>query len=257
MADSSSGPRPTAPVGGKASSGTNVINQKFGPFPLWVYLLAIGVGIYAYEKNRKSSTSKGAATTPKGGTGGGTSGTQGSGAATQSAVEQTLQANVGSATSNPQWEANVESVLVGYGYPTVQVQSALNTYLAGGVLSSIQQEIVNAAIAAVGAPPSAPTAPTASTASPTVANAGTAAPASPSLATAYVPSGSGFNSGGGTADTPTAGANGADYVPVSATQLQGYTGPTYYEISPGNFQEVPQTSFGKLAPGTTIYIPSS
>ena len=155
MADSSSVP---APAGGgravpsqPASSGTNVINQKFGPFPLWVYLAAVGVGIYAYTK-RKSTT---AATTATGASADTTTGTT---AASQSAVEQTLQANVGAATTNPQWEANAEAILVGYGYPTVQVQSALNTYLAGGVLSSLQQEIVNASIEAVGSPPSPPTA---------------------------------------------------------------------------------------------------
>jgi len=138
---------PTQP----ASSGTNVLNQKYGPFPVWVYLAAVGIGLYAYEKHKGTSAS--ASTTT-----GTTPPDNGSatGVASENAVEETLQANVGAATTNPQWEANVESVLVGYGYPTVQVQSALNTYLAGGQLSSIQQEIVNAAIEAVGAPPSPP-----------------------------------------------------------------------------------------------------
>jgi hypothetical protein len=181
MTDSSSVPAPGRAIPSEpASSGTNVLNQKFGPFPLWVYIAAVGVGLYAYEKH------KGTSTTPKGTASGGASGTAGTmdatGAASESAVEQTLQANVGAPTTNPQWEANAESVLVGYGYPTVQVQSALNTYLAGGVLSSIQQEIVNATIAAVGAPPSPPTSST-STGSPTTATPPTSNPTSPTTTT--------------------------------------------------------------------------
>lgn len=167
-------PTPKAVPSQSASSGTNVLNQKFGPFPAWVYLAAVGVGIYAYTKRKGSTSSKSTTAAQSGGTTG-----DGTGAVTQSAVEQTLQANAPGATTNPQWEANAESVLVGYGYPEVQVQSALNTYLAGGVLSSIQQEIVNATIAAVGAPPSPPSSNPTSTSSPTTPPAGSSNPTPP------------------------------------------------------------------------------
>jgi hypothetical protein len=151
---------------------------------LWVYLAAVAVALYAYEKHKKAA----GAAAPVSAAGAGTATgaidpntgipySQETGAASESEVEQTLQANVQGATTNPQWEANAESVLVGYGYPDVQVQSALNTYLAGGVLSSIQQEIVNATIAAVGGPPTAPT--KTSTSSTTPSNPPTTTPAKP------------------------------------------------------------------------------
>lgn len=182
MADSSSVPGGASGGPGPAkSSAAGALNQKFGPFPLWVYLLAVGVAFYAYEKKSKSTSTS--ASTAKGTASGGTSGTSGNvaatGAASESAFENYLQGNAQLATTNPQWEANAESVLVGYGYPAVQVQSALNTYLAGGTLSSVQQEIVNAVIEAVGPPPSPPTTNPTSTASPTTAATGTASPAPP------------------------------------------------------------------------------
>ena len=177
MSDTSSMPNaPTRAVPSQpASSGTNVLNQKYGPFPVWVYLAAVGVGLYAYEKHKgtSASASTSSGTTPP------TNGAA-TGVASEGAVEQTLQANVSGATTNPQWEANAEAVLTGYGYPTVQVQSALNTYLAGGVLSSIQQEIVNATIEAVGAPPSPPSTPGTSTNSPTTPAPTTPTPSPPS-----------------------------------------------------------------------------
>lgn len=262
--DSSAGPKP-APSKAPASAGgaSSFINQKIGPFPLWVYILAVGVGFYAYEKRKgtapSASTKKGTTT---GSQNGGVNGA-GEGAAYGSAVSQTLAANAPGATTNPQWEANAETVLTGYGYPTVQVQSALNTYLAGGVLSSVQQEIVNAVIEAVGQPPSPPTSTAnASTASPTVAAAPAASPVQPSnvapapSVTDFVMSGSGYNSGN--PNDPTMNAAGQGFIPVSSdSQLSGYTGATYYEIEPGQFQQVAQTDFGKLAPGTTIYIPKA
>jgi hypothetical protein len=182
MADSSSSTaRPPTATGGKASTGTNVLNQKFGPFPLWVYLLAVGIGLYALEKNKAKKTTT-SMTGASQSTAAGAQGVPDTGAASQSAFESLLAANAGSPQTNPQWEANAESVLVGYGYPAVQVQSALNTYLAGGVLSSVQQEIVNAVIAAVGPPPSPPVTAPSSTASPPVAAPPTANPAPPSQA---------------------------------------------------------------------------
>jgi hypothetical protein len=221
MPDSSSaGPaRPTpgkAVPGQSASSGTNVLNQKFGPFPLWVYLAAVGVGLYAYEKH-KGTTS----TTPKGTKSGGTSGTAGTGAATQSAVEQTLQANVQAPTTNPQWEANAESVLVGYGYPMVQVQAALNTYLAGGVLSSLQQEIVNATIEAVGAPPSPPTTP---------ANSSTT-PSNPPTSNPTAPSGSNPPPSSGS----TGGSDGYGTITIGGKQyaILGRAGQKVYQVAGG------------------------
>ena len=169
---SSSG-RPPAPGGGGFS-----LSKKIGPLPVWVYMAVIVVALYAYEKKKKTAAgTTGTPATTAQSTGAASS--TGSDAASQSALEQSLAANVSAPTTNPQWEANAESILVGYGYPMVQVQAALNTYLAGGVLSSIQQEIVNASIEAAGAPPSPPATNTASTASATVAPAPAAAPAAP------------------------------------------------------------------------------
>src|SRR5271169_3124894 len=241
MADSSSVPAPS-PTGRAvpsqpASSGTNVLNQKFGPFPLWVYLAAVGVGIYAYEKR------KGSASTAKGTASGGTSGTTGNGAATQSAVEQTLQANVGAATTNPQWEANVESILTGYGYPTVQVQSALNTYLAGGVLSSLQQEIVNAAIEAAGSPPSPPSTQSTSTSSPTTPPPTTSNPSPPSTS---VPPPAGTGSEGSTSSS-----DGQGVITIGGKQyiILGRAGGTQYAVGGG--APVYFGSGNSIAQGTT------
>lgn len=170
--------RPPAPGGGGFS-----LAKKVGPLPIWAYMAVIVVALYVYEKKKKAGTATSAATAVGAtGSGSATAPAQGSDAASQSALEQSLAANVSAPTTNPQWEANAESILVGYGYPMVQVQAALNTYLAGGVLSSIQQEIVNATIEAAGAPPSPPTTPSASASSPTVAATPVAAPTPPTQA---------------------------------------------------------------------------
>lgn len=156
--------------------------------PVWIVLGVVVVGLIVYEKKKSSTSTKATASTATGTQAG--YGAAGQGApgglgygltGPQNLLEQSLQANAGQATTNPQWEANAESVLVGYGYPFVQVQSALNVYLAGGTLSSVQREIVNAAIEAVGAPPSPPGS-TASTASPTTATPATATPVAPTQA---------------------------------------------------------------------------
>lgn len=175
--DSSSTPAPKGGNTGTAKSSGGFLMAKIGPFPVIVYLIVAGVAVYVLVQKKKSAattTAAPASTTDQSGTqpGQGVSGPQ-------SQIAQYLAANASAATTNPQWEANAEAVLVGEGYPYVQIQSALNTYLAGGVLSSIQQEIVNAAIEAVGAPPSAPTTQPASTNSPTVATPPTAQPQSP------------------------------------------------------------------------------
>jgi hypothetical protein len=138
-------------------------------------MVVIVAAVVIYEK-RKNAAAPAAATVGGAAPGGygsaanGAPGGFGTGVSgPQTSLEYALAANAGQATTNPQWEANAESVLVGEGYPYVQIQSALNQYLSGGVLSSIQQEIVNAAILAVGAPPSPPSTQASSTASPTVA----------------------------------------------------------------------------------------
>jgi hypothetical protein len=143
--------RPASPVQGQP----NFLSQKIAGIPVWAILVVVAVGVYVYlEKKKKTTTATTTTSTAAGTT---TSPVTGP----VNYLEQGLAANASAATTNPQWEANAEAVLNGYGYPFVQVQAALNQYLAGGVLSSIQQEIVNAAIEAVGAPPSPPaTAPT-------------------------------------------------------------------------------------------------
>jgi len=156
---------PRTPSTAAKSSGGFSLTNKVGPLPIWVYMVVIVAALYVYEKKKKAgaSTATTAAAAKAAGTGidpnTGIPYSQESTGVGQSTFEQYLGANAGTATTNPQWEANAEAVLVGQGYPSVQVQSALNSYLAGGVLSSVQQEIVNAVISAVGAPPSAPNPP--------------------------------------------------------------------------------------------------
>jgi len=207
----------TAPKTPPAKGGFNLTN-KVGPFPIWVYMAVIVLALYIYEKKKSTTAANAAATATQAQAGGANTSATGTGVANQNGFEQYLQANAGTPTTNPQWEANAESVLVGYGYPAVQVQSALNTYLAGGVLSSVQQEIVNATIEAVGAPPSPPQASTASTASPTVAATGTATPAPPSGATP-APATSSY---GGAAPSGSTGygvetINGQEYIVLGST----------------------------------------
>ena len=177
----------------------------------------------------------------------------GSDAASQSALEQSLAGNVSAPTTNPQWEANAESILVGYGYPMVQVQAALNTYLAGGVLSSIQQEIVNASIEAAGAPPSPPATNTASTASATVAPAPAAAPAAPTQA-APAPAASAPSQ----SSTPGYGVvtiNGQPFIHL------GQSGGLVYQVSQGapvyfgGLEGVQQGAAAEHVPGTNAYTP--
>lgn len=208
----------TAPKTPAPKSGGFNLTNKVGPFPIWVYMVAVLVGVYVYEKKKKSTPATPASASTGAGTGAG--GTPGTGVAgPQSQLADYLAANASAATTNPQWEANAESVLVGEGYSYIQVQSALNQYLAGGVLSSVQQELVNAAIEAVGAPPSAPTTQSASTNSPTVAPAATAQPQNPQ--SAQTP-----NAGGYTyISTPQEGSNlAAEGVPIFVS-VGGQGGP--------------------------------
>lgn len=244
MADSSD-VRPT-PKGTPAKAGGSFITAKVGPFPVWVYMVVIVVGVYIYTQKKKTVATA-PATAANGAAGGygsaanGQPGAAGTGVSgPQTELEYALAANAGQATTNPQWEANAESVLVGQGYPYVQIQSALNNYLAGGVLSSIQQEIVNAAILAVGQPPSAPAATaasTTSTASPTTATPATAAPVNPQSQL----SGEGYTY----ISTPQEGSNlSAEGVPVEVA-IGGAGGPIVpfksgVQYAPGS-EEVYQT----------------
>jgi hypothetical protein len=180
------------PISHRGSGKPSGLATKVGPFPLWVYMVVIIAAVYIYEKKKKAAATTPAAPSASGGTPGGygsaangAPGDLGTGVSgPQTMLEYALAANAGQATTNPQWEANAESVLVGQGYPYVQIQSALNQYLSGGVLSSIQQEIVNAAILAVGQPPSPPSTQAASTASPTVAAPPVVPPANQTLTNA-------------------------------------------------------------------------
>jgi hypothetical protein len=215
---------------------------------VWVLLAVVAVGVVVYLKKKSSTTT--ATTTKKatgtaagyGEAGQGAPGGQGGGiSGPTNYLEQALNANAASATTNPQWEANAEAVLQGYGYPFVQVQAALNQYLAGGVLSSVQQEIVNAAIEAVGAPPSAPTTPPAGTATPVTTSTGWSPP------TGETQSGSGFSLPGETLaggyEAPGQSAyyteDGVTYVPFASPAAQWAAAtagtPIYQQTSPGVF----------------------
>lgn len=251
MADSSASPaRPPTATGGKASTGTNVLNQKFGPFPLWVYLAAVGIALYAYEKRKKSTTTSTSQTGASQSTAAGpvdpatgvpySQEAGGAGAAGTSAFESLLAANAQSPQTNPQWEANAEAVLVGYGYPAVQVQSALNTYLAGGVLSSVQQEIVNAVIEAVGPPPSPPVTQTPSTNSPTTPPPSAPSP-TPPLQVAPAPS-----SGGQSYVNVLATAQGAPGSQPNATGAASFTTPDPSGI--GGAIEIPYGTYQTNGP---------
>lgn len=247
MADSSSAPK------GKPAAGGFSLTSKIGPFPVWAYMAVIVVGLYMYEKKKKASTTTTAApaTAANGQAGGfgsassGTAGSIGTGVAGPgNDIESLLNANAGQPTTNPQWEANAEAILVGYGYPYTQVQSALNQYLSGGVLSSVQQEIVNAAIEAAGPPPSAPTTQSASTNSPTTATPAVATPVAPS----YM-QGSGFTAGNPAVVT---GQNGSSYAPLASPSQIPAGAQTFYEVDPGVFEAV--TPGTQLAPNTPQYL---
>jgi hypothetical protein len=161
MPDTSNVKLPRGGNGSTQAAPSNFLSQKVAGVPVWIALAVVSVAIFVYLQKKKTTTTT-AAKTPtatQGATGTGISGPT-------NYLEQGLAANAQAATTNAQWEANAEAVLNGYGYPFVQVQAALNQYLAGGVLSSIQSEIVNAAIEAVGAPPNPPAAPPVSVTTP-------------------------------------------------------------------------------------------
>jgi hypothetical protein len=220
MPDTSALPRTPKTPAPAPSGGGSFLNQKIAGVPLWIVFAVAGVAIFVYLQKKKSTTTTGKTATATGTQAGYGEAGQGAAGGVGPAgisgpvnyLEQALNANAQAATTNPQWEANAEAVLNGYGYPFVQVQAALNQYLAGGVLSSVQQEIVNAAIEAVGAPPSAPTQAPVGTATPVTT--GTQDTGAEGL------QGSGFGYLGGTHTTSTVDIGGVTYEPIStAPQL--------------------------------------
>lgn len=237
MADSSN---VRIPRGGGGSS-PSFLSTKVAGIPLWLVLAVVVVAVIVYEKKKSSATTTttkpsatsnqaGANAANQGAPGGQGYGTYGPG----NALELGLAANAQAPTTNSQWEANAEAILVGEGYPFVQIQSALNQYLSGGVLSSVQQEIVNAAFVAAGPAPSPPTAPPVGSASPPTATAPptvttpTPAPPAPVTATA---SGSGYTTGFGS----NVSASGEQYEELQANQPL-IPGQVYYvQDVPGQF----------------------
>lgn len=147
-----------------------VLGKKYGPLPLWVWLIIIGGTVYGVKKFQSSrsaevladaedaatvgptSVSTGGLVTPKANAtgsiyGGGTGATAG--------------ANTGSygpnqPDTNAAWMSRALSILAANGkYDPYAVQMALSTFLSGfSVTDPTQRSIVSDALAAVGSPPS-------------------------------------------------------------------------------------------------------
>lgn len=164
------------------------LTQKMGPLPTYAWI-ALGVGgyvVYAYIKNRNSTTATQNAVTPA------QSATT-TGAASNAGYAVDASGNpIGQMTntfspqaglaieSNEQWASQAATSLVDssaqYGWQPTEIETALNGYLEGQPLTGNGAAIINTAIAEFGSPPQG-VVPTAATTIPnTTVGSGSAAP---------------------------------------------------------------------------------
>lgn len=136
-----------------ASSATGALTKKLGPLPGWAWVAVAAGGYFLYRRIHpalvsapvQASTNAGTATPDVTGS---SYGIMGSGS-----VPNALPGASAAATTNAQWGSLVSDSLIANGGNPADVSNAINDYLNGRPLNTVEQAVINQAIRGFGEPP--------------------------------------------------------------------------------------------------------
>lgn len=127
------------------------LKQDIGPLPTWAWGLIAGGAVVVFEWWRRLNTAS--ASTPIATTTDDDTPLDSSLNDVTASPDNSTTSTTSSILSNSQWIAEAESGLLNTGQDPIHILEALNDFIDGNQLSTTEQGVVNAAIAAYGLPP--------------------------------------------------------------------------------------------------------